>query len=64
MFDGESQTEKWRQGTKGMLRDWDGDPIANQYNLKDMKHHNTHAVRSPTKRKVHRPKMAERKISD
>ena len=40
-----------------MSRDWDGDPIATNYNRKDMKPHKTHQVhvgRRP-KKDIHHP---------
>jgi len=46
VLDGETQKESWRQGSKGFARDWDGDPIARNYNRSKMKnkpHHSPHS---------------------
>lgn len=48
--DGATGKESWRQGNKGFARDWDGDPIATQYNKKGMK-----------SKPKHSPKMGDRK---
>jgi hypothetical protein len=39
--DGDTGTVSWRSGRKGFRRDWDGDPITTNYNIKDMKPHKT-----------------------
>lgn len=42
--DGTTGKTSWRSGRSGMGRDWDGDPIATNYNKKDMKPSKTHTV--------------------
>lgn len=42
--DGETGKVSWRSGRSGMKRDWDGDPIARNYNRADAKERKTHTV--------------------
>lgn len=42
--------ESWRKGTKGFSKDWDGDPIAINYNREGLK-----------RRPKHSPHMGDRK---
>lgn len=49
--DGTTGEVSWRSGRSGMSLDWDGDPIATNYNKRDMKQHKTHTVHMG-----HRPK--------
>lgn len=54
--DGATQKTSWRQGTTGFARDWDGDPIAVNYNkpgLKDRPRHHPHV------KSKRRPRMPE-----
>jgi hypothetical protein len=44
VLDGETQTARWRQGTTGFSKDYDGDPIAVNYNKRDMKRAPRHSV--------------------
>ena len=58
VLDGETQTTSWRQGTKGMLKDFDGEPTSEQHNLKDLKHrprHHVHSGSRQTKNPPHAP---------
>ena len=64
VLDGDTQTVRWRQGKTGMSRDYDGDPISTNYNSKDMKSKPSHKVHMGGKRKGHKPKMDERKVSE
>lgn len=53
VLDGDTQRESWRQGTTGMSRDWDGDPVSTNYNKRDLKKQPHHSPRMrPEKRKV------------
>lgn len=42
--DGTTGEVSWRSGRSGMSRDWDGDPIATNYNRADAKERKTHTV--------------------
>lgn len=42
--DGETGKVSWRSGRSGMKRDWDGEPIARNYNRADAKERKTHTV--------------------
>ena len=41
----------WRSGRSGMSRDWDGEPIATNYNRADAKDSKTHTVRMGVRQK-------------
>lgn len=62
IVDGETGKVKWRQGRKGFLRDWDGDPIAQNYNRADAKDKKMHSPRMGRKKK-HTPRMGEKGLS-
>lgn len=50
--DGETGKVGWRQGKKGFRRDYDGEPIAANFNNKDLKpapKHHMHEGRKPHK---------------
>lgn len=49
--DGDTGVESWRQTSKGFLRDWDGDPIANNYNKSGLKPSPKHTPYSGRTRK-------------
>ena len=59
--DGDTGRVTWRQGTTGMLRDWDGDPIATAYNRAEAKKTPKHNPRETGKRKARKEKK-EHKI--
>ena len=54
--DGYTKKISWRQGTKGMSRDWDGDPIATNYNYEGLKNRPQHHAKKGSRR-THKPKM-------
>ncbi len=56
VVDGRTGKESWRQGTKGMLKDYDGDPIAVNHTAAGLKHRPQHHARMAVKHKTHRPR--------
>jgi hypothetical protein len=63
--DGDTGKISWRQGNIGFSKDWDGEPIAENYNAKDLKprpRHHTHTGKKEThktymgNRPEHKPK--------
>lgn len=63
IIDGETGKVRWRQGRRGFARDWDGDPIAQNYNRADAKKKPRHKPRMG-KRPKHKPKMGEKTRSE
>lgn len=51
VLDGDTGKTSWRQGTTGMSRDWDGDPISSNYNLSGIKSRPTHSPKMGSQRK-------------
>ena len=52
VLDGDTQKISWRQGRTGFLKDFDGEPIANNKNregLKSRPKHQAHESRQPHK---------------
>lgn len=62
--DGETGRIVWKQGKKGMARDWDGDPTSKQYNKDGLKKKPRHKVRMGYKRAKHKPHLGERRRSN
>lgn len=60
VIDGRTGKESWRQGTKGMIKDFDGDPIAVNHTAKNAKKKPHHSPRMAVKHKAHRPYMGSR----
>jgi hypothetical protein len=60
VVDGRTGKEMWRQGTKGMLKDYDGDPIAVNHTAAGLKHRPQHHPRMAVKHKTHKPYMGTR----
>lgn len=54
VVDGRTGKEMWRQGTKGMMKDYDGDPIAVNHTAAGLKHRPQHHSRMAVKHKSHR----------
>lgn len=59
VMDGETGKVRWRKGKGGFARDWDGDPIAVNYNKAGMKKRPKHSPRMG-RRQVHRPHLGGR----
>lgn len=57
-IDGETGAVRWRKGKGGFARDWDGDPIAVNYNRADAKKRPKHSPRMG-RRKVHKPHLGD-----
>ena len=60
VLDGDTQKVRWRQGKKGFIRDYDGDPIAQNHTARNAEIKNTHSPRMGYKRKTHKPHMGDR----
>lgn len=60
IIDGRTGKESWRQGTKGFLKDFDGDPTAKNRNKAGLKNRPQHHPRMAVKHKTHRPSMGNR----
>ncbi len=60
MIDGRTGKEGWRQGTKGFMKDYDGDPIAVNHTAAGLKKRPEHHVRNEAKSKSHRAYMGTR----
>lgn len=54
MLDGDTQKVGWRQGTTGMSKDFDGDPVAQNKNREGLKARPKHSPRMG-KRPKHTP---------
>lgn len=51
--DGTTGKTSWRQGTTGMSRDWDGDPIAANYNREGLKRKPKHTPHQGKREKAY-----------
>jgi len=51
VMNGDTGKVSWRQGRKGFARDWDGEPIARNYNRSGMKTQPKHSPKSGKKSK-------------
>jgi hypothetical protein len=60
IVDGRTGKVSWRQGTKGFLKDFDGDPTATNHNKAGMKQRPTHSPKMGAKKRGHRPNMGSR----
>jgi hypothetical protein len=60
VIDGTTGKESWRQGTTGMSKDWDGDPIATNYGRAGMKNRPQHHPKVGSKKRGHAPSMGNR----
>jgi hypothetical protein len=60
VIDGRTGKESWRQGTKGFLKDFDGDPTATNHNRAGMKNRPQHHARMAVKHRSHKPSMGSR----
>jgi len=60
VVDGRTGKEMWRQGTKGMVKDYDGDPIAVNHTASQAKKKPQHHARNSVKHKSHKPYMGGR----
>lgn len=56
VMDGKTGKVRWRKGRGGFARDWDGDPIAVNYNRSRLKSRPKHSPRMG-KRPMHRPNL-------
>ena len=60
MQDGDTGRIIWRQGKGGFKKDYDGEPIAQNHNYRDMKSKPKHHPHMGHKRKGHKPYMGNR----
>ena len=60
IIDGRTGKVGWRQGTKGFVKDYDGDPIAVNHTAEDAKKNPHHSPRMSIKHRSHRPKMGSK----
>lgn len=60
VIDGRTGKESWRQGTKGFMKDFDGDPTAMNHNRAGLKNRPQHHARMNAKKRGHRPSMGDR----
>jgi len=60
VVDGRTGKEAWRQGTTGMSKDWDGDPVSRNYNRAGMKKQPQHHPKMGGKHRSHQPYMGSR----
>lgn len=60
VIDGRTGKESWRQGTRGFLKDFDGDPTAANHNRAGLKNRPQHHSRMSVKHKTHRASMGDR----
>ena len=60
VLDGDTQRIGWRSGTKGMSRDYDGEPTAAQPNLRDLKSQPKHSAHMANKTKGHKAHKGQR----
>lgn len=60
VIDGRSGSVAWRQGTKGFLKDFDGDPTSQNHNRAGLKNRPQHHARHGAKKRTHRPYMGTR----
>jgi len=49
VIDGRTGKESWRQGTKGFMKDFDGDPIATNHNRAGLKNRPQHHTKTAKK---------------
>lgn len=61
--DGDTGRVSWRQGKKGFSKDYDGDPIAQNYNAKDLKKQPKHRPHFGGKKRGHRPHKGQREAA-
>ena len=59
-IDGTTGKESWRQGSTGMLKDWDGDPISTNYNRAGMKNRPQHHAKIGAKKRGRSVYMGDR----
>lgn len=59
VLDGDTGRVKWRRGSRGFLRDYDGDPISVNYTAKYLKKRPKHSPRMG-RRPMHKPHMGDR----
>lgn len=64
VVDGRTGKESWRQGSTGMLKDWDGDPIAINHNKAGMKNRPKHHAKMGAKKRGHTPSMGSRPMHE
>jgi hypothetical protein len=57
VIDGRTGKESWRQGTKGFVKDYDGDPIAVNHTAGNAKKSPHHSPRMAVKHKSHRARL-------
>lgn len=55
ILDGDTQRVSWRQGKRGFSRDWDGDPIAQNYNKEGLKSRPKHQPHMKSKQRPQKP---------
>lgn len=60
VVDGRTGKVSWRQGTKGFMKDFDGDPTAMNHNRAGMKKRPQHSPRMGAKKRGHTPYMGDR----
>lgn len=60
VIDGRTGHESWRQGTKGFVKDYDGDPTAKNHTAGNAKNNPSHHPRMNQKHKSHRAHMGAR----
>lgn len=60
VVDGRTGKVSWRQGTKGFMKDFDGDPTSTNHNRAGMKKRPAHSPRMSVKHKSHKPYMGGR----
>lgn len=60
VIDGRTGHVSWRQGTKGFVKDFDGDPTARNHTAANAKQKPQHHPRMGQKHKTHRPYMGSR----
>lgn len=60
VIDGRTGKVAWRQGTRGMMKDYDGDPIAVNHTAANIKKRPQHHPRDQVKMKSHKPYMGSR----
>jgi len=59
VLDGDTGKVRWRKGTKGFLRDYDGDPVSTNYTARYLKPKPKHSPHMGGKRR-HDPHMGDR----
>lgn len=54
VFDPDTGKQVWRQGLTGFSKDWDGEPIARNYNKSGLKNRPKHSVHMGMRKKPKR----------